>query len=71
MNLFCFRHEVAESCGLLSYAFGIDGVDRYIRIYRKDNPPCDDELAARRRGEPWNEEIKKQLIERVCVSSKN
>lgn len=56
---------MAESCALLSYAFGIDGVDRYIRIYRKDNPPCEDELAARRRGEPWNEEIKKQLIEKV------
>lgn len=59
------RHEVAESCGLLSYAFGIDGVDRYIRIYRKDNPPCEDELAARRRGEPWNEQVKRQLIEKV------
>lgn len=59
------RHEVAESCGLLSYAFGIDGVDRYIRIYRKDHPPCEDELAARRRGEPWNDDIKRRLIEKV------
>lgn len=58
-------HEVAESCGLLSYAFGTDGIDRYIRIYRKDNPPCEDELAARKRGEPWNEEVKRHLLERV------
>lgn len=36
-----------------------------MRVYRKDNPPCDDELAARRRGEPWNEQIKQQLIEKV------
>ncbi|CAG9859374.1 unnamed protein product [Phyllotreta striolata] len=57
-------HELAESCGLLSYAFGIDGVDRYIRIYRKENPPCEDELAARRRGEPWNEDIKRRLTEK-------
>ncbi|KAF7271772.1 sperm-associated antigen 7 [Rhynchophorus ferrugineus] len=55
-------HEVAESQDLLSYAFGIDGVDRYIRVYRKENAPCEDELAARRRGEPWNEEIRQKLI---------
>ncbi|XP_060517055.1 sperm-associated antigen 7 [Cylas formicarius] len=55
-------HEAAEQQNLLSYAFGTDGVDRYIRVYRKDHPPCEDELAARRRGEPWNEQIKQQLI---------
>ncbi|CAG9838957.1 unnamed protein product [Diabrotica balteata] len=57
-------HELAEACGLLSFAFGIDGVDRYIRVYKKEYPPCEDELAARRRGEPWNEEVKKRLIEK-------
>lgn len=56
-------HEIAESQGLISYAFGTDGVDRYIRIYRKENAPCEDELAVRRRGDPWNEEIRQQLIE--------
>ncbi|KAJ8958924.1 hypothetical protein NQ318_019693 [Aromia moschata] len=57
-------HEAAEANGLLSYAFGIDGVDRYIRVYRKENAPCEDELAARRRGEPWNELIRQQLLEK-------
>jgi hypothetical protein len=57
-------HEAAESAGLLSYAFGTDGVDRYVRVYRKENAPCEDELAARRRGDPWNEQIKQQLIEK-------
>ncbi|KAG5870031.1 hypothetical protein JTB14_026612 [Gonioctena quinquepunctata] len=57
-------HELAESCGLLSYAFGTDGVDRYVRIYSKDHSPCEDELAARRKGEPWNEEVKMQLMEK-------
>lgn len=64
MNFF-YRHEVAESQGLLSYAFGTDGLDRYIRVYRKESAPCEDELAARRRGEPWNEQVKLQLIEKV------
>ncbi|XP_045472130.1 sperm-associated antigen 7 homolog [Harmonia axyridis] len=57
-------HEIAENQNLLAYAFGEDGVDRYMRLYRKDHPPCEDELAARRRGEPWNEAIKKKLIEK-------
>ncbi|XP_018562649.1 sperm-associated antigen 7 [Anoplophora glabripennis] len=57
-------HEAAESNGLLSYAFGCDGVDRYVRVYNKSNPPCEDELAARRRGEPWNEQVKQQLLEK-------
>ncbi|KAF5300750.1 hypothetical protein FQA39_LY10995 [Lamprigera yunnana] len=55
-------HDVAESAGFLTYAFGTDGVDRYVRVYRKENPPCEDELAARRRGEPWNDLIKQNLI---------
>lgn len=36
-----------------------------MRVYRKENAPCEDELAARKRGEPWNEQIKQQLLERV------
>lgn len=69
-NVYYFlSHEVAENQGLITYAFGIDGVDRYVRVYRKENPPCEDELAARRRGEPWNEQIKQQLIEKVCNTS--
>lgn len=60
-----FRHEVSETLGYISYAFGIDGIDRYIRVYRKENPPCEDELLARRRGDPWNEQVKQELIESV------
>lgn len=55
-------HEAAESHNLLSYAFGTDGVDRYIRVYAKEHAPCEDEIAARRRGEPWNEEIRQRLL---------
>lgn len=57
-------HEVAEAAGFLTYAFGTDGVDRYVRVYRKENAPCEDELAARRRGEPWNDQIRQLLIEK-------
>lgn len=60
-----YSHEAAETAGLISYAFGEDGVDRHVRVYRKENAPCEYELAARRRGEPWNEEIKQKIIEEV------
>ncbi|KAK4879587.1 hypothetical protein RN001_007733 [Aquatica leii] len=56
-------HDVAEAAGFLTYAFGTDGVDRYVRVYRKENPPCEDELAARRRGEPWNDTVKQNLLQ--------
>lgn len=55
--------------GFMTYAFGTDGLDRYVRVYRKDSPPCEDELAARRRGDPWNEEIRRQVVEKVRVES--
>lgn len=49
----------------MTYAFGTDGIDRYVRVYRKENAPCEDELAVRRRGEPWNDQIKHQIAEKV------
>lgn len=59
------RHEAAESSGFISYAFGEDGMDRYVRVYRKESAPCEDELACRRKGEPWNEEVRQRLIMEV------
>lgn len=56
---------MAEALGLLSYSFGTEDVDRYVRVYSKLYTPCEDELAARRRGEPWSDDIKIQLIEKV------
>lgn len=56
---------MADTLGFISFAFGVDGIDRYVRVYRKENAPCEDELAARRRGDPWNEKIKQDLFETV------
>lgn len=70
-----YSHEVSEAAGFLTYAFGTDGLDRYVRVYRKENAPCEDELAARRRGDPWSAQIKQQLVEKVsfigCNASAN
>lgn len=40
--------------------FGVDGLDRYIVVYKKEYyPPSEDEIAARKDGEVWNEETAK------------
>lgn len=57
-------HEIAEYMGYLTYAFGNEGIDRYVRVYRKENAPCEDEIAARKRGEAWNDQIKQELQQR-------
>lgn len=48
-------HEIAEVAGLLAMSFGEEGVDRYIIVYKRDHPPSEDEIAARREGLEWNE----------------
>lgn len=48
---------------MIGYSFGVDGVDRYTVIYKKEFPPTEDELAARRNGEVWNEETAKKYAE--------
>lgn len=62
LGIFIFSHEAAEAAGLLSYAFGEDGVDRHVRVYKKEHAPCEDELACRRKGEPWNEQVKQKMV---------
>lgn len=48
---------------MMCYSFGVDGVDRYTVIYKKEFAPTEDELAARRNGEAWNEETAKKYAE--------
>lgn len=51
-----YRHDIAEVAGLVAISFGLEGYDRYIMVYKKDHPPSEDELTARRNGEEWNSE---------------
>lgn len=56
--------DVTEVAGLLAYSFGEEGVDRHIVIFKKESTPCEDELAALRRGEEWTPEMAKELAEK-------
>lgn len=54
-------HEVSEEAGVTSLSFGQEGVDRYIMLFKKEFPPCDDEIAVLRSGEEWTEEKRKEI----------
>ncbi|XP_063696712.1 sperm-associated antigen 7 [Culicoides brevitarsis] len=63
-------HDIAETSKLVTMGFGVDGIDRYIVVYKKEHfPPSDDEITARKNGEDWNEETsRKYAIERELNS---
>lgn len=45
----------------MTMGFGVDGIDRHIVVYKKEHyPPSEDEIAARKDGEVWNEETAKK-----------
>ncbi|XP_055696534.1 sperm-associated antigen 7 [Lutzomyia longipalpis] len=50
-------HDVVEIAGLIAMSFGQEGIDRYIVVYKREYSPCEDEIAARRNGEEWNDTV--------------
>lgn len=47
-------HDVAEIAGIAAFSFGEEEIDRAVTLYKKEFAPCDEELAALRRGEEWD-----------------
>ncbi|XP_076167927.1 sperm-associated antigen 7 homolog isoform X1 [Ptiloglossa arizonensis] len=56
-------HDVAEVANVWAYSFGEEGIDRHIMIFKREYAPSEDQLNVLRKGEEWNEEIGKRLIE--------
>lgn len=56
-------HEVSEYGGFICMSFGCEDVDRHSVVYKKENAPTEDEIAARRNGDGWNEEVAKEYAE--------
>ncbi|KAJ9594194.1 hypothetical protein L9F63_014354 [Diploptera punctata] len=54
-------HDVAEVAGVLAYSIGEEGVDRHVMLFKREFSPCEDELAALRRGEEWDPQKAKEL----------
>jgi len=65
INILFIRHEIAEDAGMLAYSFGEEEVDRYIMVFKKDNPPSDDELNALRSGHEWNDKVAQRILAQV------
>jgi len=57
-------HDVAEVAGVTAQSYGIEGVDRYIMLFKKEFPPSEDEIATLRSGEEWNETKAKELAQK-------
>lgn len=58
------RHDVASTAGMTGVSYGIDGVDRYIVVYKKEHLPSEDEIQGRRNGEHWTEELAEEYARR-------
>lgn len=56
--------DIAEDAGVISYSFGMEGEDRYAMLFKKQNPPTEDELITLRAGEEWNEEKAQELAQK-------
>lgn len=46
-------------------SFGVEDVDRYIVVYKKELGPSEDEIAARRNGEEWNAKTAEKYVQMV------
>lgn len=49
-------HDVAETAGLSSFAFGEEDTDRYLIVWKKEFTPGEEELEAMRNGEEYDPE---------------
>ncbi|KAH8263613.1 hypothetical protein KR044_011403 [Drosophila immigrans] len=57
-------HEIAENGGFIAMSFGREEEDRHSVVYKKEHPPSEDEVTARRNGEGWNKDIAKEYSDR-------
>ena len=48
--------DVIDVAGLTGHSFGIEGVDRHVMVFKSSSLPCDEELAALRRGDVYDPE---------------
>lgn len=51
----------------MAMSFGEEGVDRYIVVYKREFPPSEDEVDARREGVEWNDAKALEYKENVSL----
>nr|CAB3266508.1 sperm-associated antigen 7 homolog [Phallusia mammillata] len=60
-------HEIAEIAGITSQAFGVEDNDRYVMLFKKEDPPTEDEINAYKHGEEWNKETQEKVKQQKIV----
>lgn len=65
-DYFIYRHDVSQIAGLTAISFGVEDIDRYIIVYKKDQLPSENEVCARRNGEEWNKETAEKYAQKVA-----
>ncbi|ALC40306.1 CG2608 [Drosophila busckii] len=57
-------HEIAENGGFIAMSFGREDENRHSVVYKKEHPPSEDEVSARRNGEGWTKDVAKEYSEK-------
>ena len=64
--------DVIDVAGLTCHTFGMEDVDRHIIVFKAESLPCEDELAALRRGEVYDpEQVKQRKLEEEAEEQSN
>lgn len=66
--LFFYSHDIADRHDLVTYSFGIDGIDRHSIVYKKEFKPTDDELETLRMGDSGSYDRKLQELKEKMAS---
>lgn len=69
LRTFSYSHDVAEVAGIVCHAFGEEGVDRHIMLFKKEYELSAEELAALRRGEEYDPVKAKEEAFQVSVAN--
>lgn len=60
-------HDITDVTHLISHSFGREGSEygRYIMAFKKDNPPCEEELNAYKQGLEWDPNLIKKIVSKT------
>lgn len=55
-------HEVAETAGMTSYAFGVEEDDRFVMLFKKEFGPSEEHLAVYRTGVTYDPKVVEEIL---------
>jgi len=55
-------HEVAETAGITSFAFGVEDEDRFVMLFKKEHAPTEEQMAVYRSGATYDPKEVDQIL---------